>query len=288
MMHKNASVDPHNFAMIPRADIPRSKFRIDTAVKTSFDGSFIYPFFVDEILPGDSYNLRMTSFIRLATPTTPVMDNLRFETFYFFVPNRLVWSNWEKFQGEQVNPGDSISYVIPQIVSPVAGYPALSIYDYLGLPTVGQVTAGQTVTHSALPLRAYNLIWNEWFRDENLQNSQNVPLTDGPDNQNLYILLRRGKRPDYFTSALPWPQKGAAVVTPLGTSAPIKSDGTIPLVRAFSGGGIQPDLNRHRRSWDSVPAPGSNDSSSTGILRTIRHINDGTICRPISGYSRNH
>ena len=238
MMHKNASVDPHNFAMVPRADIPRSKFRIDTAVKTTFDGSFLYPIYVDEVLPGDAFNLRMTSFIRLATPTTPVMDNLRAETFWFFVPNRLVWTNWEKFQGEQTNPGDSISYVIPQIVSPVGGYPALSIYDYLGLPTVGQVTAGQTVTHSALPLRAYGLIWNEWFRDENLQNSAGAATNDGPDNHALYALLRRGKRPDYFTTALPWPQKGAAVVTPLGTSAPIKSDGTVPLLRAFSGGGF--------------------------------------------------
>lgn len=235
-MHKNASVDPHSFAMIPRADIPRSKFRIDTAVKTTIDGSFLYPIFVDEVLPGDAFNLRMTSFIRLATPTTPVMDNLRAETFWFFVPNRLVWNNWEKFQGEQTNPGDSISYVIPQIVSPVGGYPALSIYDYMGLPTVGQVTAGQTVTHSALPLRAYALIWNEWFRDENLQNSITNYRTDGPDPYTNFTLQRRGKRPDYFTTCLPWPQKGAAVVTPLGTSAPIKSDGTVPLLRAFSGG----------------------------------------------------
>ena len=236
MMHKNASVDPHSFAMIPRADIPRSKFRIDTAVKTTIDGSFLYPIYVDEILPGDAFNLRMTSFIRLATPTTPVMDNLRAETFWFFVPNRLVWSNWEKFQGEQTNPGDSISYLITQIVSPAGGYAALSLFDYFGLPTVGQVTAGQTITHSALPLRAYALIWNEWFRDENLQNSITNYKTDGPDPYTNFTLQRRGKRPDYFTTALPWPQKGAAVVTPLGTSAPIKSDGTIPLLRAFSGG----------------------------------------------------
>jgi hypothetical protein len=167
----------------------------------------------------------MTAFARLSTPLFPIMDNMHLESFFFFVPNRLIWDNWQKFMGQQTNPSDSISYVIPQQVSPANGYAIGSLQDYMGLPTVGQVTATKTVSHCAFWPRAYNLIYNEWFRDENLQNSVVVDKGDGPDTVTNYTLLRRGKRKDYFTSALPWPQKGNAVTLPLGTTAPVFGTG---------------------------------------------------------------
>jgi len=227
-MHRNRSVDIHQFTMIPKADIPRSKFDCQSTHKTTFDAGYLVPVYVDEVLPGDTFNLNMTAFARMATPLYPVMDNLHLESFFFFVPNRLIWNNWQKFMGEQNNPGDSISYVVPQQVSPANGYAIGSLQDYMGLPTVGQVTATKTVSHCAFWPRAYNLIYNEWFRDENLQNSVVVDKGDGPDTVANYTLLRRGKRKDYFTSALPWPQKGAAVSLPLGTTAPILTNNVAP------------------------------------------------------------
>lgn len=221
-MFRNRSVNVHQFAMIPRADIPRSTFNIQTAHKTTFDSGYLIPIYVDEVLPGDTFNLKMTAFARMSTPLYPVMDNIYLDSFFFFVPNRLVWNNWKKFMGEQDNPGDSTSYVIPQVQLPQGSRPTGSIWDYFGIPTDNQTSFGIEV--NALYGRAYNLIWNEWFRDENLQNSLSVPKTDGPDIAGLYTLQRRGKRHDYFTSALPWPQKGPSALLPLGSEAPLVVD----------------------------------------------------------------
>ncbi len=217
---KQRSVMKHQFAQVPAAEIPRSSFDRSHGLKTTFDAGYLIPIFIDEALPGDTHNLQMTGFARLATPIHPIMDNLFMETFFFAVPIRLLWDNWQKFNGEQTDPGDSTDFLIPQWTS-VSGWAEGSLGDYMGVPTQVANTA-----HSALWLRAYHLIWNEWFRDQNMQDSLTVKTDDGPDTSAsvVYALQRRGKRHDYFTSCLPWPQKGDAIDLPLGTMAPVTSD----------------------------------------------------------------
>lgn len=212
------SVMKHQFSRVPHANIPRSNFNRSHGYKTTFDSGWLVPFYLDEVLPGDTFNLHATLFARLATPIAPIMDNLFMDTFYFFVPNRLIWENWERFNGAQDNPGDSVDYLVPYITSPPqTGWPVGSLSDYMGLPTGISGIEVDSLWH-----RAYNLIWNEWFRDENLQDSVPVPKDDGPDDDSDFVLLRRGKRHDYFTSALPWPQKGPGMEVPIGGEAPVQ------------------------------------------------------------------
>lgn len=188
-------------------------------VHDTFDAGYLVPIFVDEALPGDTFNLRANLFGRLATPLKPIMTAMFLETFFFFVPNRLLWTNWPKFLGEQDNPGDSTDFTVPRVNGGAFSYANETLYDYMGIPT--EIT---NVGFNSLHLRAYNLCVKEWFRDENLQASPVINTGDGPDANGNYALLRRGKRHDYFTSCLPWPQKGDPVNISLGGKAFITSD----------------------------------------------------------------
>lgn len=213
------SVQQH-FSAIPKADIERSTFDRSHGVKTTIDHSQLYPIFIDEVLPGDTFTCKATIFARMATPLHPVMDNLYLDTHFFFVPNRLVWTNWVNFMGERTNPSDNPeSYSVPQVNVPMQRLGDEDTASYFGIP-FNNNAAGNGMVVNALPFRMYKLIWNEWYRDQNLSNSKTVETGNGPDTwANHSTILPRYKRHDYFTSALPWPQKGSPVSIDLGTTA---------------------------------------------------------------------
>lgn len=209
----------HSFAVIPAAEIQRSSFDRSHGVKTAFNEAYLYPIYVDEALPGDTFRLNTSFVVRMSTPLYPVMDNIYADVFFFAVPNRLIWDNWVKFCGEQDDPGDSIAYSVPIFSSATAAEESLS--DYMGIPI------GNAMDFNSLHHRAYNLIYNTWFRDEDLVDSVVVDKDDGPDTLSDYVLLKRMKRHDYFASCRPWTQKGTAVELPLGSSAPVEGTGDL-------------------------------------------------------------
>lgn len=202
----------HLFSQVPTAQIPRSKFNRSHGLKTTFDSGYLVPIFVDEVLPGDTFQMDCTLFARVATLISPIMDNLYMDTFWFFVPERLVFENFQRMCGEQDNPSDSTDFIFPTVKAPTGGFEVGSLADYFGLPT-----GVDNLEVRAEPFRCYNLIYNEWFRDENLQDSVTFTKADS-DQYSNYSLLRRGKRHDYFTSSLPWPQKGPGVELSLSSS----------------------------------------------------------------------
>lgn len=207
----------HRFDNEPSIRGPRSVFNLSHPHKTTFDAGFLVPVLCKEVLPGDTWAAKLKGFARLSSSALqrPIMDNLYWDTFWFFVPMRLVWANSVKFFGEQVNPGDSIAYVIPSITVPFTPA-ANSLLDYMGIFTATGTAIVQTPNAiNCLPLRGYVLIYNQWFRDENLINSWSMSTGDGPDAASAFGFFKRAKRPDYFTSALPFLQKGVATVVPV-------------------------------------------------------------------------
>lgn len=289
------SVMKHLFSQIPRAQISRSVFDRSHGWKSTFDSGYLVPFLVDEVLPGDSFKVKFNFLARLSTPIVPTMDNLFVDTFYFFVPYRLLWKHWQAFNGEQDYPGASTDYLVPQTTAPSdKGFAVGSLEDYFGLPT-----GIKGIKVNELASRAYALIWNEWFRDENLQNPINlstfaeIKTASGLDDVGLgdagfvgqHKLLRRGKRHDYFTSALPWPQKGPGVELPLTGNAPV---GVVTALSSFdpfsmkvSGDGsrgivpISGDARVNLVTTNSVGYPG--DSILTNAYADLSSVTSATI-----------
>lgn len=278
----------NHFAQVPSVQRPRSQFKRVSRHKHTFDEGLLIPFYLDDVLPGDTFNVKASMFARLATPLFPIMDNMYLETFWFFVPNRLVWTNFVKQHGEKVDPDDSTDYTTPVIDSTtiVANGAAGSLWDNFGLPMIGQASLDKV---SALPFRMYNMIWRDWFRDQDLQDSPVVDTDDGPDDLADYQILRIGKYKDYFTSARPAPQKGPAVELPIGGTASVDIASALAGTASITSGSGKLNGGLYNVS-DSFPEQNflriGNHSGSITSGSTVAATLSGTISIPTTEESK--
>lgn len=283
----NRNVESH-FSLLPKVDISRSRFDRSSSLKTSFNVGDLIPFYVDEVLPGDTFNVKTSKVVRMQSLITPVMDNIYLDTYFFFVPNRLVWEHWREMNGENTKSAwlQQVEYEVPQLTAPEGGWEVGTLADYFGLPT-----GVANISVNAMPFRAYGLICNEWFRDENLSDPLNIPVDDatvaGVNTGNYITDVVKGGLPfkaakyhDYFTSCLPAPQKGPDVQIPVATSANLP---VVPLTQTVDSSLItnQP----YTASFvNGTPSSGSYAGLSfddTGVQREGKAAVGGTSKLPI-------